>query len=159
MYTHASKVWDLSIVQGPFSVAPCQTLLVRFATFSSLYGSRFAVPGHTHTKPRPPPLPTELRLLGKARRGAGAALSEESPAVSSISSVAPCSASLACSLLRRRLLRVAAQTVAQHLLALAPHAGAAHAAAHLQDHQPRRPPRHLVLHFTLPLPSVQPPEP
>jgi hypothetical protein len=28
---------DLSIIQGPFSVAPCQTLVSRFATFSSLY--------------------------------------------------------------------------------------------------------------------------
>ena len=27
------KVLDLSIVQGPFSVAPCQTLVSRFATF------------------------------------------------------------------------------------------------------------------------------
>jgi hypothetical protein len=35
-YTHAAKVWDLSIVQGPFSVAPCQTLTLRFATFSTL---------------------------------------------------------------------------------------------------------------------------
>jgi hypothetical protein len=26
MYTCTAKVWDLSIVQGPFSVAPCQTL-------------------------------------------------------------------------------------------------------------------------------------
>jgi hypothetical protein len=26
-YTYAAKVWDLSIVQGPFSVAPYQTLL------------------------------------------------------------------------------------------------------------------------------------
>jgi hypothetical protein len=26
VYTHAAKVWDLSIVQGPFSVAPRQTL-------------------------------------------------------------------------------------------------------------------------------------
>jgi hypothetical protein len=25
-YTCDAKVWDLSIVQGPFSVAPCQTL-------------------------------------------------------------------------------------------------------------------------------------
>jgi hypothetical protein len=25
MYTYAVGVWDLSIVQGPFSVAPCQT--------------------------------------------------------------------------------------------------------------------------------------
>jgi hypothetical protein len=31
------EVWDSSIVQGPFSFAPCQTLVSRFATFSSLY--------------------------------------------------------------------------------------------------------------------------
>jgi hypothetical protein len=28
MYTYDADVWDLSIVQGPFSVAPCQTLIV-----------------------------------------------------------------------------------------------------------------------------------
>jgi hypothetical protein len=32
-----AKVWDLSVVQGPFSVVPCQTLALRFATVSSLY--------------------------------------------------------------------------------------------------------------------------
>jgi hypothetical protein len=26
MYTYAARVWDLSIVQGPLSVAPCPTL-------------------------------------------------------------------------------------------------------------------------------------
>jgi hypothetical protein len=26
MYTYDAEVWDLSIVQGPFSVAPCQAL-------------------------------------------------------------------------------------------------------------------------------------
>jgi hypothetical protein len=31
-YTRDVGVWDFSIVQGPFSVAPCQTLAVRFAT-------------------------------------------------------------------------------------------------------------------------------
>jgi hypothetical protein len=31
-YTYTARVWDLSIVQGPFSVAPCQTLELRFAT-------------------------------------------------------------------------------------------------------------------------------
>jgi hypothetical protein len=31
-YAYDVGVWDLSIVQGPFSVAPCQTLIVRFAT-------------------------------------------------------------------------------------------------------------------------------
>jgi hypothetical protein len=36
-YTYAAQVRDLSIVQGPFSVALCQTLGLRFATFSSLY--------------------------------------------------------------------------------------------------------------------------
>jgi hypothetical protein len=35
-YTYNAKVWDLSIVQGPFSVAPCQTLTSRFAPFASL---------------------------------------------------------------------------------------------------------------------------
>jgi hypothetical protein len=25
MYTYAANVWDLSLVQGPVSVAPCQT--------------------------------------------------------------------------------------------------------------------------------------
>ena len=30
---------DSSIIQGPFSVAPCQTLISRFATFSSPYRS------------------------------------------------------------------------------------------------------------------------
>jgi hypothetical protein len=29
---------DLSIIQGPFSVAPCQTLVSRFAIFASLQG-------------------------------------------------------------------------------------------------------------------------
>jgi 3-dehydroquinate dehydratase len=32
-----ARVRDLSLVQGPFSVAPCQTLTVRFATCASLY--------------------------------------------------------------------------------------------------------------------------
>jgi hypothetical protein len=32
-YAYDVGVWDLSIVQGPFSVAPCQTLESRFATF------------------------------------------------------------------------------------------------------------------------------
>jgi hypothetical protein len=36
-YTYAANVWDLFIVQGPVSVAPCQTLIVRFATCGSLY--------------------------------------------------------------------------------------------------------------------------
>jgi hypothetical protein len=30
-YAYDVGVWDLSIIQGPFSVAPCQTVL-RFAT-------------------------------------------------------------------------------------------------------------------------------
>jgi hypothetical protein len=37
MYTYAAKDWDLSIVQGPFSVAPCRTLALRFAAFAPLY--------------------------------------------------------------------------------------------------------------------------
>jgi hypothetical protein len=36
-YTYDARVWDLSIVQGPFSIAPWQTFALRFATFASLY--------------------------------------------------------------------------------------------------------------------------
>ena len=32
-YTYDAIMWDVSIVQAPFSVAPCQTLMFRFATF------------------------------------------------------------------------------------------------------------------------------
>ena len=32
---------DSSIIQGPFSVAPCHTLISRFATFPSPYVLRF----------------------------------------------------------------------------------------------------------------------
>ena len=32
-YTYAANVWGLSIVQGLFSVAACQTLALRLATF------------------------------------------------------------------------------------------------------------------------------
>jgi hypothetical protein len=39
-YTYAAKVWDLSIVQGPFSVAPCQnpfdSQLLHHCTFGEL---------------------------------------------------------------------------------------------------------------------------
>jgi hypothetical protein len=35
-YAYDVGVWDLSIIQGPFSVAPRQTLALRFATFASL---------------------------------------------------------------------------------------------------------------------------
>ena len=44
-YAYAAKVWELSIVQGPLSVAPCQTLALRFATVSSpLYVARIVRP-------------------------------------------------------------------------------------------------------------------
>jgi hypothetical protein len=42
----------LSIVQGPFSVAPCQTLVSRFATFSSLCTSRACVAGEQEQEER-----------------------------------------------------------------------------------------------------------
>jgi hypothetical protein len=32
MYTHAAKVWDFPLVQGPFSVAPCQTFALLLYT-------------------------------------------------------------------------------------------------------------------------------
>ena len=31
--TYDANVWELSLVQGAFSVAHCQTLIARFATF------------------------------------------------------------------------------------------------------------------------------
>jgi hypothetical protein len=34
-YAFGVGVWDLSIIQGPFSVAPCQILALRFAFFAS----------------------------------------------------------------------------------------------------------------------------
>jgi hypothetical protein len=44
-YTYAAEVWALSLVQGAFSVAPCQTLLpVRFATFPSPYATSASPP-------------------------------------------------------------------------------------------------------------------
>jgi hypothetical protein len=39
-YAYDVGVWDLSIVQGPVSVAPSQTLALRFATVSSLHVGR-----------------------------------------------------------------------------------------------------------------------
>jgi ABC-type sulfate/molybdate transport systems ATPase subunit len=35
-YPYDVGAWDLSIIQGPFSVAPCQTLASRFATIAPL---------------------------------------------------------------------------------------------------------------------------
>jgi hypothetical protein len=37
MYTYDARVWDLSIVQGPFSVAPCKAPCVTIATRAALY--------------------------------------------------------------------------------------------------------------------------
>jgi hypothetical protein len=31
--THDARVWEMSLVQGPFSVAPCQALVLRFRNF------------------------------------------------------------------------------------------------------------------------------
>jgi hypothetical protein len=33
-HAHDVGVWDLSIIQGPFSAAPCQTLIITIANFS-----------------------------------------------------------------------------------------------------------------------------
>jgi hypothetical protein len=38
-YTYAAKLWALCLVQGPFSVAPCQTLTYRFAFCAPLSAS------------------------------------------------------------------------------------------------------------------------
>jgi hypothetical protein len=43
IYNRAEVFLDLSIVQEPFSVAPCQTLISQFATFSSLCDLRLGV--------------------------------------------------------------------------------------------------------------------
>jgi hypothetical protein len=60
-YTYDASVWDLPIVQGPFSVAPCQTVPLRFATVSSLCGgtehtrgNRRGTTGHHDTHCRAP---------------------------------------------------------------------------------------------------------
>jgi hypothetical protein len=49
------QVWDLSIVQGPFSVAPCQTLglALRFATVSSLYDDGLSLIPSLLVSPQP----------------------------------------------------------------------------------------------------------
>jgi hypothetical protein len=56
-YTCDANVWDLSLVQRPFSVGPRQTLLVRFATFAAL-------------KSPLPPI-TRLGWFGSRRGGVG----------------------------------------------------------------------------------------
>jgi hypothetical protein len=78
----------LYIVQGPFSVAPCQTLALRFATVASLYGGpavkmvtrwlkrRWAVPCPTRTQhcprraswPTPGPAPSDWWCTDSWRR-------------------------------------------------------------------------------------------
>ena len=67
-YMYDVGVWDSSIVQGTFSVAPCQTLALRFATFPSLYDVL-----HPHRRMRrcvgtPPPL--DSRRCWRRRRRA-----------------------------------------------------------------------------------------
>ena len=61
-YTYAAKVWALCLVQAPFSVAPCQTLIVRFAIFSPLYVAPLGVRAvmTTALRPSPPPSPQVL---------------------------------------------------------------------------------------------------
>jgi hypothetical protein len=39
-YAYDVGVWDLSVIQGPFPAAPCQTLTLRFATCASLHLGR-----------------------------------------------------------------------------------------------------------------------
>jgi hypothetical protein len=54
MYTCYVGVLDSSIIQGPFPVAPCQTLTLRFATFSSLQAGRRSTCGSPRATPAPP---------------------------------------------------------------------------------------------------------
>jgi hypothetical protein len=55
----------VSIIQGPFSVAPCQTLVSRFATFSSLYVTTLCHPPQTVPAPV---LPATSFVKGGDRR-------------------------------------------------------------------------------------------
>jgi hypothetical protein len=66
MYTLAANVWDLSLVQGPFSVAPCQTLIVRFATCTSLQCGAVSC-SDIHSVPSPVAAPS--CRLGHQSRG------------------------------------------------------------------------------------------
>jgi hypothetical protein len=61
-YTCTAEVWDLSIVQGAFSVAPCQTLALRIATFASLHAGASERTGDGQHRGRP----------ARARRAVGA---------------------------------------------------------------------------------------
>jgi hypothetical protein len=69
--TYAAKVWALCLVQGAFSVAPCQTLIVRFATNASPHsGGRTSLTRHLLCAPcplnlshTPPALPLPLNAL------------------------------------------------------------------------------------------------
>ena len=54
----------MSIVQGPFSIAPCQTLALRFANFASLYGRLRASPPRTESFPPPRKLSQGRRKIG-----------------------------------------------------------------------------------------------
>jgi hypothetical protein len=57
-YTYAVEVWDLSIVQGPFSVAVPYPNPLRFATLPSLYGvvPRGSLGPGGGAQPPPPPV-------------------------------------------------------------------------------------------------------
>jgi hypothetical protein len=50
----------LSIIQGPFSVAPCQTLISRFATFASPYNFYIACTSAAYLLGRGPELVGDL---------------------------------------------------------------------------------------------------
>jgi hypothetical protein len=55
-YTYGVGGWDSSIVQGPFSAAPCHAFKLRFATFASLYAAALGVggiPKHGSAMPQP----------------------------------------------------------------------------------------------------------
>jgi hypothetical protein len=50
MYTYDANVWAVSLIQGPFSAAPRQTLTLRFATFASLHAWQRASTQRTKSK-------------------------------------------------------------------------------------------------------------
>jgi hypothetical protein len=67
---------DLSIIQGPFSVAPCQTLVSRFATFASPCGTQTEGGGDAGAELRPAAVAREAHA-GQRERELEEALKRE----------------------------------------------------------------------------------
>jgi hypothetical protein len=67
-YTYAANVWELSIVQGPFSVAPCRMLIVPIRnSHTHRCLSRAGVAPNLHVSNLPSPLVPRYDLKGSQR--------------------------------------------------------------------------------------------